>query len=105
MKELTQERSEILASQIEAIKTILFIIDFDYLKLSSDHLIQKGIRMDSAAVLLTGYSPNKAELFREQGKALALLKDFHDSLHRCEELKQDIKGEQRNRDYINKLFA
>jgi hypothetical protein len=93
-----------LAEQVNNIKFILFQIDREYL----DEVIKKWDDQasfeDSAAVLNPLYRPEKTDVLREQGKSLRLLRDFHESLIKCQEAKDKDAAAKISQDKLKSLF-
>jgi len=102
--ELTEAKSQEVANIIELIKQFLPLLDEKYLETLSQQMIDRGDRMDSTAALDRSYHPKRAELWREQGRALQHLRGFKNSLIKCQELKDEIATLVRILNGINNSF-
>ena len=108
MAELSQEKSLQLAQFIEMMKPsihlITELIGTEYLEKLAVEFHNRASFQESALVLNPSHNPRKDELLRENAKCIKFLKEFIDSMKRCDELKAQIQSDGEVRDRINSMF-
>lgn len=89
--ELSKQRSEELALNIELLKLHIYTIDADYMSLVSKKLYEHAGNIDSTAALNKHYDPATTQLMRKQASAMSLLVNFIQSLKDIQKDKDNIK--------------
>jgi len=103
--ELTQERSEELAQQIELMKLTLLQIDVPYLKALSEAFVEQASREDTLSILSSQrYDHTRSALLREQANAMKTILKLIRSLQTCDEIKRKIERHKLAFSQIDKLF-
>lgn len=101
---LTKEESTNLAILIEAMKPMIWAIDLDYLSAVSKGLFEKASMYDAGAVFVRSYTPARSAWILEQAKAARLLKEYIESLKKCDELKKNVQDIEAKQVEIENIF-
>lgn len=102
--QLTKEKSEEVASMIEAIKGLLHFLDTDYCIAAVVAFRRQASMQDSMSILKPGYDFNQTRLLQQKADALEHLAKFIQALKECDELKLKIQENGAAFEKINKMF-
>ena len=101
---LTQAESEVLASHLLAIQSMVLTLDVEYVDAAADGMLSQASRQETMSILNPSYPQESNDLIREQGKALQHLAAFIKSLNKCTELKAKVGEKMQQRKSIDKFF-
>jgi hypothetical protein len=102
--QVTIEKSQEQASVLSIIAMMTQQLDPEYLIEVSNQLSEKSQRMDSMAVVVTRYNPDKSRLLESQAKALRSMVEYINALKKCDELRDSIRSNEAAREEIDSLF-
>lgn len=102
--ELSKEKSEELASNIEGIKLFLMSVDLDYAKEVSKSMRQQASWQDSAAVLNSMYNPDKQNILRKQSEMLGCIIKFIELGKETDAMKKKVAQVDAMQQNVMKMF-
>jgi|VirMetMinimDraft_7_1064189.scaffolds.fasta_scaffold17806_3 hypothetical protein len=102
--EFNQEKSDFLASQIEAIKIHLHLVDEEYLRQLSREFVKRATIQDATSILNPSYDFNRSKLLNAQANAMTHLHQLIVSLKDCDHLKRQIERQRMASEGIEQMF-
>lgn len=84
---MDESESRLLALQIEQIKDVLRLIDWDYFATAQHDFGRFASNYDATAVLNRNYTPQKGDLLAAQANAMRLILQLRAALLECDDLR------------------